>query len=129
MGTINYSIANLEHCINNLFANAETELESLHNFKEEFSFAIKKDIPKTIRVFSRWENDEDCFSATSLTFWRIEGSKLLIELAVYDRFSGYKATNVVHSCTTPDEVFEWLKESGSITSCLETAVELISMLD
>lgn len=129
MRTINYSKSNLKHCINNLFANAETELESIHNFKEVFNFAIKKDLPKTIRVFSRWESDEDCFSAISLTFWRIEGSKLLIELAVYDRFSGYKATNVMYSCTTPDEVFEWLNNNKSKSMCFETAIELISMLD
>ena len=129
MGAINYNPENLKNCIITLFTNAETQLESVHNFKIVFNHAIKNDIPETIRVFSKWENDEDCFSATSLTFWRIEGSKLLIELAVYDRFSGYKATHVMYSCTTPDEAFEWLKDNESIPLCFETAIELISLLD
>lgn len=129
MGTNSYNKANLEECIKILFKNVETELETKHNFKETFNYAIEKDIPKTIRIFSRWDNDEDCFSATSLSFWRIEGSKLLIELAVYARYSGYKATNVVGSCSTPDEVFEWLKDSKSLSECIHTANELISMLE
>ena len=129
MGTNCYNKTNLEECVRILFKNAETELESIHKFTESFNYAIEKDIPKTIRIFSRWNNVDDCFSATSLTFWRIEGSKLLIELAVYDKFSGYKANSVVSSCFTPDEVFEWLKDTKSLPECILTANELISMLD
>lgn len=119
----------MKECIRNLFANAETELESKHNFTKTFNYAIEKDIPQTIRVFSRWDNDEDSFSATSLTFWRIEGSDILIELAVYDRYSGYKATRVVSSHSTPDKVFEWLKNNESISMCIEAANDLIALLE
>ncbi len=129
MGTNSHNKTNLEECVRILFENTKTELESIHKFTESFNYAIEKDIPKTIRIFSRWDNDDDCFSATSFSFWRIEGSKLLIELAVYDKYSGYKATSVVGSCSTPDEVFEWLKDSKSLSECIHTANELISMLD
>ena len=129
MGTNSYNKTNLEECVRILFKNVETELESIHNFKKTFNYAIEKDISRTIRIFSRWDDEKDSFSATSLTFWRIEGSKLLIELAVYDRYSGYKATNVVASCSTPDEVFEWLKDDKSFLECIHTADELITMLD
>lgn len=129
MGTISYNKSNLEECIRILLANAKTELESVHKFRESFNYAIEKDIPRTIRVFSRWDDNEDCFSATSLSFWRIEGSKIIVELAVYDKYSGYKATEGVGYCSTPDEVYEWLNDNESLPKCIETALELISMLD
>lgn len=129
MGKMDYSIKNLEQCIKDLFINAENQLDKNYNFKDTFTRAIEKDIPHTVRIFSRWDNDMDCFSAISLSFWRIEGSKLIVELAVYDRCSGYKASVGVACCSTPDEVLDWLKESDSIPKCIESACYLISILD
>lgn len=53
MGTNSYNNANFEECVRFLFKNAETALDSIHKFTESFNYAIEKDIPKTIRIFSR----------------------------------------------------------------------------
>ena len=129
MDQYTYSKENLAQCIQGLFTNTVDELERRYNFREEFNKAIEQDIPLNIRWFSRWNNEGDCFSATSLSFWRIEGSKLIIELAVYDKYSGYKATFGVGYCDTPEEIFEWLETPGSIQKCIECAEELIEMFD
>lgn len=128
MGRAKYIQKNLEQCIITLLENAQRELEPVHNFTKEFTYAIEKDICLTIRIFSRWDSDEDCFSATSLSFWRIEGSKLLIELAVYDK-SGYKATCGVGICNTPQEALDWLEKEETLINCIESADYLISLLD
>ena len=129
MGSYKYNHENLEQCIRILIGNAKRELEPVHNFTKEFTYAIEKDICRTIRIFSRWDSDEDCFSATSLSFWRIEGSKLLIELAVYDKFSGYKATYGVGVCNTPQEALDWLEKEETLINCIESADYLINLLD
>ncbi len=123
-----YNPENLEQCIRILIGNAKRELEPVHNFTKEFTYAIEKDICCTIRIFSRWDSDEDCFSATSLSFWRIEGSKLLIELAVYDK-SGYKATCGVGVCNTPQEALDWLEKEETLINCIESADYLIPLLN
>lgn len=129
MGRKSYNDGHLVQCVRNLFAKARVEFDTLHDIRAKFTEAIAKDIPAKSMVISRWNEEEDCFTATSLTVWRIEGSKILIEFAVYVDYSDYKSTIGVGVVDTPDEVFEWLDKEESFEKCINKVDDMISWID
>ena len=124
-----YNTHHLHQCVRNLFAQAKYELRAVHGIEERFAKAIERDEYSKVKVFSLWDNGEDCFYAMAFNVWRIKGSKILLELAVYVNYSDYMAEGVVGSVESPVDVFAWLNDKGNLQLCVERAKKLISQID
>lgn len=125
-----YSTHHLVQCVRNLFAQARYELRVTHCIVERFTKAIEQDEFCKVKVFSMWDNDEDCFYAIAFNVWRArESSRILLELAVYVNYSEYMAEGVVGSVESPADVFAWLSDKNNLQLCAERAKKLISQID
>lgn len=129
MGIKSFSYENLAQCVRNLFSQARYELKAIHDIEKSFVKAIAEDIPHKVKVFSLWDNDDDCFYATSFSIWRIEGSKIIIEFSVYVKYSDYMSSLIVGTSGTPGGVFEWLRMKESLNCCTLKAKDLISNIE
>ena len=82
------------------------------------------------KVFSLWENAQDSFYATAFELIKIDsGSKIMIDLSVYVKYSDYTASCVMGQCETPTDVFMWLENPHSLQKCLAKIEALISDID
>ncbi len=129
IGRKSYRKENLAQCIKNLFSQARYELKTIHNIENSFSRAIAENSPLKVKVFSMWDNEEDCFYATSFSIWRIEDSKIIIDLSVYVKYSDYMSSIIVGTSDTPNGIFEWLRMEDSVNICTLKANKLISNIE
>ena len=82
------------------------------------------------KVFSLWDNEDDCFYATALELIRLNyDSKIMIDLSVYVKYSDYTCSCAIGQCDTPEEVFEWLRNPESLQKCLDKIDGLIDNID
>lgn len=123
-----YKKENLQQCVRNLFAQARYEFRAIHNIEHKFK-TDSSDMLK-FKVFSLWENSDDCFYATALELIRIHNdSQIMVDLSVYVKYSDYTCSCAMGLCDTPEEVFEWLKNPESLQKCLDKIDELIDNID
>ena len=123
-----YKTENLHQCVKNLFAQARYEFRAIHNIEHKFK-TDSSDMLK-FKVFSLWENGDDCFYATALELIRIHNdSQIMVDLSVYVKYSDYTCSCAMGLCDTPEEVFEWLKNPESLQKCLDKIDELIDNID
>lgn len=120
---------NLQQCVRNLFAQARYEFRAIHDIEWKFKIAVGEGMTK-FKVFSLWDNDDDCFYATALELIRLNyDSKILIDLSVYVKYSDYTCSSAMGQCETPEEVFEWLRNPESLQKCLDKIERLIDNID
>lgn len=123
-----YSKENLQQCVRNLFAQARYEFRTIHNIEHKFK-TDSSDMLK-FKVFSLWENENDCFYATALELIRIHNdSKIMVDLSVYVKYSDYTCSCAMGLCDSPEEVFEWLRNPASLQKCLDNIDGLIDNID
>lgn len=123
-----YSKENLQQCVRNLFAQARYEFRAIHNIEHKFK-TDSSDMLK-FKVFSLWENENDCFYATALELIRIHNdSKIMVDLSVYVKYSDYTCSCAMGLCDSPEEVFEWLRNPASLQKCLDNIDGLIDNID
>ena len=124
-----YKKENLQQCVRNLFAQARYEFKAIHNIEWKFKIDVGEGMTK-FKVFSLWENDNDCFYATALELIRLNyDSKIMIDLSVYVKYSDYTCSCAMGLCETPEEVFEWLRNPESLQKCLDKIEGLIDNID
>lgn len=124
-----YKKENLQQCIRNLFAQARYEFRAIHNIECKFKISVEERMTK-FKVFSFWENGNDCFYGTALELIRIDSnSKILIDLSVYVKYSDYTCSCVMGACQIPEDVFEWLRNPDSLQKCMDKIEGLIDNID
>ena len=124
-----YKKENLQQCVRNLFAQARYEFKAIHNIEWKFKIAVGEGMTR-FKVFSLWDNEDDCFYATALELIRCNyDSKIMIDLSVYVKYSDYKCSCVMGNCETPEGVFEWLREPESLQKCLDEIDGLIENIE
>lgn len=110
-----YNKESLHQCVRNLFDKARFELRK------------KKHLPFSDLVISHWEESEEPFSATGFKLWKTEGSKIIVEFAVY--CEDYKATVVVGNLEHAHEIYGWLADPESLDLCIEWSDHLMKQFD
>lgn len=124
-----YNKQNLQQCVRNLFAQARYEFRAIHDIESKFKIAAVEGMIKS-KVFSLWDNEDDCFYATALELIRVNSdSKIMIDLSVYVKYSDYTCSSAMGLCETPEEVYEWLKNPDSLKKCLMKVEGLIDNID
>lgn len=124
-----YKKENLQQCVRNLFAQARYEFRAIHNIEWKFNTSVGEGMTK-FKVFSLWDNGNDCFYGTALELIRIDSdSKIMIDLSAYVKYSDYTCSCVMGACETPDKVFEWLRNPESLQKCLDKIDELVDNID
>jgi len=123
-----YNKEHLQQCVRNLFAQARYEFKVVLNLEDKFNAASGKGMTEC-KVFSSWENDMDCFYATGFKVWKFNGSKIMIDLYVYVKYSEYTCSCVMGSSDTPEGVFEWLRDPDSLAKCLAKVEKLVDDIE
>lgn len=124
-----YNKENLQQCVRNLFAQARYEFRAIHDIESKFKTSVGEGMTKS-KVFSIWDNADDCFYATALELIRVNyDSQIMIDLSVYVKYSDYTCSCAMGLCETPEEVFEWLRNPESLQKCLNKIEGLIGNID
>lgn len=124
-----YNKENLQQCVKNLFAQARYEFRAIHDIESKFKIAVGEGMTKP-KVFSIWDNEDDCFYATALELIRVNyDSKIMIDLSVYVKYSDYTCSSAMGLCETQEEVLEWLRNPESLQKCLDKIDGLIDNID
>lgn len=124
-----YDYEHLKQCVKNLFAQARYEFRTIHHIEYKFTSMMTEGMTKC-KVFSLWNNAQDSFYATAFELIKIDGgSKIMIDLSIYVKYSDYTASCVMGMCETPNDVFKWLENPNSLQKCLDKIDGLIADID
>lgn len=124
-----YKKENLQQCVRNLFAQARYEFRTIQDIECKFNITVGTKSLKS-KVYSFWDNQDDCFYATALELIKTGyDSKILIDLSVYVKYSDYTCSCAMGLCETPEDVFDWLRNPESLQKCLDKIDELIANID
>ena len=125
MSIYNYDKEHLHQCVRNLFFQAEYDLEVVHKIEHTFPGDVPEGEYREIKVLSRWANDSDCFFSTVFSLMSSGGS-IMINFAVYVKFSHYTLWWPVKRCQDSREVFDWLADPSALKACIELSDYLIN---
>lgn len=125
MSVYNYDKEHLHQCVRNLFAQADHDLTYIHDIENRFSGDAHEGVLREIKVNSLWENDHDCFYSTVFSLMST-GDRIMINFAVYVKFSNYTLWWPVGRCQTSQDVFEWLDNPSSLKACIELSDYIVN---
>lgn len=124
-----YNKENLQQCVKNLFAQARYEFRAIHDIEWKFNRPVEERMIKS-KVYSLWDNADDCFYATALELTQVNSdSRIMIDMSVYVKYSDYTSSCAMGLCEAPEEVFDWLRNPDSLQKCLNKIVGLIDNID
>lgn len=123
-----YNTNNLQQSVRNLFAQARYEFRAIHDIESKFNPSAEGLL--RCKVYSLWDNKDDCFYATAFELIRINNtSNILIDLSVYVKYSEYTCSCPMGSCEKAEDVFLWLKDKEALQKCLDSIDRIISDID
>jgi hypothetical protein len=114
--------------VRNLFSQAVYDLDVVHKIEHTFPGDVPEGKYREIKVLSRWANDSDCFYSTVFSLMS-NGDRIMINFAVYVKFSKYTLWWPVGRCQTSQDVFEWLDNPSSLKACIELSDYIVNEIE
>jgi len=97
------------------------------NIVEELQKAMHDNKSFRAELFSLWDDNSDAVGVVFLVTRYVNFDSFMLEIMAYSKY-GYKASRLMLSFKSVDELFEWFQKKDTPTKCSRALTDLYEIL-